>query len=459
MPIPDFLALGLILIGFFLFRDKATKLPCLNPKKPFELSDKRAVSEFIDDSRHMLYNVARSFMGKHYRVLSDLSDVIILPPHIGDEIRNDKRFSFSEGLVEVRTAHALVTSDSQGRYAGFDAYKETCHPSQRLQNVVKRRLTKTLAKITEPLSEECEIITRETFKDNKEWHTVVLQEGILSIVARLLSRIFVDKELGRDPDIQAMQPLRLWPKILRPLVVWFLRGPTRLRAYLPDAIDWFQEIAKGERYNPGLSQLILGTVAIHTTSDLITQTVYDIMGNPDLIDDLRKEIVTAIGEGGWKKTSLYSLKLMDSVLKESQRLKPNQIANHNDLVGMHRRVMEDVVLSDGTYIARGSATAVSSEKVWDPSAYPDPNKFDGYRFYRGRENGADAANQLVTTSTSHMGLGHGMHSCPGRFFASDEAKVVLCHLLMKYDFKLAPGEKLEVSQLGSPLRKMLQSRF
>lgn len=39
-------------------------------------------------------------MGKPYRVLSDLGDVIILPPHIGDEIRNDKRFSFSEGLVE-----------------------------------------------------------------------------------------------------------------------------------------------------------------------------------------------------------------------------------------------------------------------------------------------------------------------------------------------------------------------
>lgn len=174
------------------------------------------------------------------------------------------------------------------------------------------------------------------------------------------SRIFVGKELGRDPkwlstimgyaelSTQAMQPLRLWPKILRPLVVWFLRDPTRLRAYirdadaillaeinkrgtkseareLPDAIDWFQEIAKGERYNPGLSQLILATVAIHTTSDLLTQTLYDIMGNPDLIDDLRKEIVTVIGEGGWKKTSLYNLKLMDSVLKESQRLKPNQI--------------------------------------------------------------------------------------------------------------------------------------
>lgn len=107
---PYIAAVGLILLGFLLFRDKGTKLPYVNPKSPFELSDKRAVSEFIYASKHMLYNVARSFMGKPYRVLSDLGDVIILPPHIGDEIRNDKRFSFSEGPVEVRTAHTLVAS-------------------------------------------------------------------------------------------------------------------------------------------------------------------------------------------------------------------------------------------------------------------------------------------------------------------------------------------------------------
>ncbi|KAK7402713.1 hypothetical protein QQX98_011535 [Neonectria punicea] len=464
---PYLSALELILLGFFLFRDKGTKLPYLNPKNPFEWSDKRAVSEFIYSSKRMLYEVAEPLLGKPYRVLRDLGDIIILPPDIGEEIRNDKRFSFVEGLVE----------DFQGHYSGFDAYKEACHPSESLQNVVKLRLTKTLAKLGEPLSEECDIITRESFTDNKEWHDVVLKEGILAIVARMSSRIFVGKELGRDPkwlstimgyaelSIQAMQPLRLWPEVLRPLVVWFTRDPAKLRAYikdanaiifeemdkrqketrarqLPDAIEWFQEIAKGQKYHPGLSQLILATVAIHTTADLIAQAMYDIIGNQELIDDLRKEIITAIGEGGWKKTSLHNLKLMDSVLKESQRLKPNQI------VGMHRRAMEDIELSDGTKIARGSATAVSAEKMWDPTVYPNPNEFDGYRYYRARESGGDATNQLVSTSTSHLGFGHGMHSCPGRFFASNEAKVVLCHFLLKYDFKMATGEQPKIAQFG-----------
>jgi cytochrome P450 len=49
----------------------------------------------------------------------------------------------------------------------------------------------------------------------------------------------------------------------------------------------------------------------------------------------------------------------------------------------------------------------------------------------------------VTTTASHMGFGHGQHACPGRFFASNEIKVALCHLLLKYDFALVDGKVAE----------------
>jgi cytochrome P450 len=38
-----------------------------------------------------------------------------------------------------------------------------------------------------------------------------------------------------------------------------------------------------------------------------------------------------------------------------------------------------------------------------------------------------------------MGFGHGQHACPGRFFASNEIKVALCHILLKYDLDLLDG--------------------
>lgn len=197
--------------------------------------------------------------------------------------------------------------------------------------------------------------------DGVEWHDTVAKHVILKIVSRMSSRIFVGKRLGRNEkwlstivgyvelSVHAMQNLRFWPKFLRGIVVYFLPGPTKLRAYIRDAetqvfaeikhrqqegdsvgeyndaIEWFKEMAKGQKFNPAVAQLILAGVAIHTTADLVTQTLYDILQHPELIQPLREEAIQVIGEGGWKKTSLYNMKLMDSVLKESQRLKPNQI--------------------------------------------------------------------------------------------------------------------------------------
>lgn len=47
--------------------------------------------------------------------------------------------------------------------------------------------------------------------------------------------------------------------------------------------------------------------------------------HPGLFKVLRDEIVEVLGKDGLKKTALYNLKIMDSVLKESQRLKTNSL--------------------------------------------------------------------------------------------------------------------------------------
>lgn len=50
----------------------------------------------------------------------------------------------------------------------------------------------------------------------------------------------------------------------------------------------------------------------------------------------------------------------------------------------------------------------------------------------GKEN----RHQFVTTSTDSLVFGHGNHACPGRFFASNEIKVVIIELLRSWDFRL-----------------------
>lgn len=67
----------------------------------------------------------------------------------------------------------------------------------------------------------------------------------------------------------------------------------------------------------------MALAAIHTTSNLLTNVIYDLAAYPEYIQPLRDEICAVAAEDGvLKKTSLLKLKLMDSVMKESQRTNP-----------------------------------------------------------------------------------------------------------------------------------------
>lgn len=189
----------------------------------------------------------------------------------------------------------------------------------------------------------------------------------LALVARLSSRIFLGEELCRNEEwlkitvnytvdvMKAAERLRRVPGPLRRIVHWFLpeaqkcrdevkRAGKVIRPVLEkrrrekatmesegkealqynDAIEWFEQMAKsqGTSYDPEVVQLFLSTVAIHTTSDLLTVVMADLARNPEIIEPLREEISSVLRDGGWKKTSLTDMKLLDSVLKESLRLKP-----------------------------------------------------------------------------------------------------------------------------------------
>jgi cytochrome P450 len=116
---------------------------------------------------------------------------------------------------------------------------------------------------------------------------------------------------------------------------------------------------------------------------------------------------------------------------------------------MRRLTKTDVTLSDGTFIPQDTMTLTMSDQFRDPTVYPNPDKFQFDRFYNmrqipGKENHA----QFVTTSPQHMGFSHGQHSCPGRFFAANETKILMCHLLLKYDIKLTQGSPSDSVAFG-----------
>ena len=90
------------------------------------------------------------------------------------------------------------------------------------------------------------------------------------------------------------------------------------------------------------------------------------------------------------------------------------------------------MLPKDSYIAVAAGPISSSE-----CEYASPRTFDGFRFHRLRaEPGVSAhSHQLVTTGLESMTFGHGRYACPGRFFASNESKIILAKLLLNYDIR------------------------
>jgi hypothetical protein len=59
----------------------------------------------------------------------------------------------------------------------------------------------------------------------------------------------------------------------------------------------------------------------------------------------------------------------------------------------------------------------------------------------------------TTPSEEHLGFGHGIQACPGRFFAVNEIKLILVYFLMNSEFK--QSEKQQKSRLHFPFKEYL----
>lgn len=131
---------------------------------------------------------------------------------------------------------------------------------------------------------------------------------------------------------------------------------------------------------------------------------------------------------------------------------------------MQRKAMADVELEGGIHLRKGGVYAVDSYSMMNPAVHENPDKYNAYRFLEIRKRpGSEHTSSLVSTSPEHLAFGHGKHACPGRFFAANEIKLALCHLLLKYDWQLAPGTTTEPVRYGidmsvNPEAKLLYKR-
>ncbi|KAF4201487.1 hypothetical protein CNMCM8927_001473 [Aspergillus lentulus] len=431
----------------------------------WEISNSKAKERFVASAKDLF---AQGFsQGRTvFQMMFSHSPMIVLHPRYLDEIKSHPRLSFDEANKKAFFG---------AKIPGFEPFEGLDKENIAL-DVINKKLTHTLGSLTTPLSRESAAVLKETLPPKPdEWQSLVFAQEIPYVVARLSSLVFMGEKVCRDKEwlhvsvnytidtFVAARDLRLWPSITQSLVHWFLPSTRRVRKHISvakkivqeevekrelirqgklpeenpaktdDALDWFREVAAGRPYDMTKSQIGLSLAAIHTTSNLLTNVMYDLIAYQEYIQPLRDEIVAVVKEDGYlKKTSLTKLKLMDSFMKETQRLNPVSIAS------LQRYAMADITLSDGTFIPKGAMLTISAHTMKDESIYPHADTFDGYRFYNKRKvPGNEHRYQFVTTSNEHFAFGHGLHACPGRFFAANEVKILLIHLLLKYDWKFA----------------------
>jgi cytochrome P450 len=264
------------------------------------------------------------------------------------------------------------------------------------------------------------------------------------------------------------EALRAYPAFIRPLAQWWIPELKRTRAKLgamkrligptikqrlaakgnkasqvPDMLTWNMNNSPPKLVSDidyqAHNQLIVSAAAIHTTNMQLSHALFDLAAHPECIGPLREEVAAVIASepaGTITKTSMSKLRKLDSFMKESQRTNPL------GLLTFERRVMSDLILSNGIKIPRGNYIGTPTSAIArDPTFWHQPEVFDAFRFERLRgEPGADNKHQFVTTGIDSLYFGHGRHACPGRFFAAYEIKLILIHLIMTYDVKLPDGE-------------------
>ncbi|TDL22832.1 cytochrome P450 [Rickenella mellea] len=339
--------------------------------------------------------------------------------------------------------------------------------------IIRSQLTRNLATVFPDARDEIVQSFLDIIPPSDEWVGYPAVETLMTIVTRTSNRVFVGLPVCRDPDYIKLNAeftvqvstaaglISLAPSYLKPIVGRLLspirsgvrRGLKHLRPVIEerlrkyeehgqnypdkpnDMLTWLMDEAEGDEReveNLCLRMLAVNITAIHTTSMTFTHTMYHLASKPHYIEPMREEVERVINEDGWTKVAMTKMRKVDSFIKETLRF------TGLGFLSTLRQSVEDYTFSDGTFIPKGTTMFVAAAATHDdPEVYENPNEFRGFRFADIRdEDGEGAKHQIVSTSSEWLPFGHGRHACPGRFFAANELKAMIGHIVLNYDVKM-----------------------
>ncbi|PCH34274.1 cytochrome P450 [Wolfiporia cocos MD-104 SS10] len=438
--------------------DTLRTIPTIGPSAP--VLSYIAAYKFLRNAQEVLqegYNKHKVFKV----AMLDRWIVVVSGAKMNEELRRlpDEAMSFIDAADEITQSKYTIAPDVQ---------KHPIHVK-----VIKEHLTRNLAPLLPDIAEEVDYSFQELIPAKQdEWLAVPAYKTMSEVIARASNRVFVGISLCRNPQyleiassfaaevLRGCTVMGLMPNFLKPIIgphlPWSRRAIKRMAPHVipiieqrqrqleahgedwtgkpNDLLMWLVEEANhaGLANNMNLlvqSILTANFVAVHTSSITFTHALYHLAANSQYTEILRDEVESIIQQDGWTKIALGKMWKLDSFLKESQRV------NGTSHISVMRIALKDVVLSDGTMIPAGTFVAAAATSTHlDEENYENAEIFNPFRFSDKRlEDGEKNKHQYVSTSSEYIGFGHGKHACPGRFFAANELKVMLAHIVLNYD--------------------------
>ncbi|KAH8743285.1 cytochrome P450 [Diaporthe sp. PMI_573] len=429
---------------------------------------------FAKGAKHVYQEGYRKFKNGLFRVSSPReSTVIVVSPHFLKELSAlpDDQLSF----------HGALKEKMQSRFTHITVDIPV------VPHIVRNELTPALSRLNPIIAEEVAMAFQDELPPCKEFTRVPINRALWRIVAKVSGRFFVGAELARSEEymdmsinytleiagavkgIAAIKPdereakapslpqlLQLQNRrkrtleFIRPLIAARKKAMAEDIDYQPpdDMIQW---ILNGETKYGKLSvedlaelQLFLIFAAIHTTTMTTINAFYTLAAMPEIVPEIRDEIRAVLMEHGTFSTpALQKMEKLDSFLREVMRVYPLSWST------FQRKVHKPITLSNGQFIPAGAILEIPAHSiVHDPERFDRPDEFDAFRHYRAhheaslgaeKKAGSGAANQMVSTSLNNLPFGYGRLACPGRFFASNEIKMIVARAILDYDIQLADG--------------------
>ncbi|OBT66800.1 hypothetical protein VE03_04114 [Pseudogymnoascus sp. 23342-1-I1] len=367
------------------------------------------------------------------------------------------------------------------------------HDNTDIIHLVRTDLTRAVDAMIAPLKDEIHTSlslhflppsTRPTTISGEAWYPLTVHPSTLTAIGRITTRILVGAKYTLLPAwtttlagfangiiIQSFLlrnlPRRLVPFIaplfnttrrvakLRALILPDVRAllanpptpgtyPDGEPTVLPMMVNYvlsrpgYAEAPESEVLTGVIGRILdLSFAAVDTTTITLTHCIHDLVSHPPSMyaDPIlaQAHAVLAAHNGVWSTQALSALPLLDSFVKESQRLHPV-----GQLLGQ-RKVLEKggvtLVPSEGfegagpVYLPYGAVTQMPVHGVhMDGGVYEEPRAFRGFRFAGDRVASSQPSDRF-------MSFGHGKHACPGRHLALVVVKLFLLEFLERFEFR------------------------